>query len=122
MKFLICNRCKNTVALIRDCGVPIHCCGEKMEEISSGKGDGAAEKHIPVYEHKDGKVSVTVGAVQHPMTPEHFIEWICLETDSGVQIKHLTPDSPAAADFYTEKNNKVKAVYAFCNLHSLYKS
>ena len=39
------------------------------------------------------QVTVTVGSAGAPDGPQHFIEWIALETKEGVQIKHLTPGS-----------------------------
>ena len=79
-KFYICKHCGNIIAKVKDSGVPVVCCGEKMAELVPGTTDGALEKHVPVYEVKDGKVYVTVGAVEHPMLPEHYIEWVSLQT------------------------------------------
>ena len=88
-QFLICKHCGNIVAIIRDKGVPIICCGEKMHEIIPGTTEASGEKHIPVYEMDGNIVHVTVGSVEHPMTQEHYIEWVCLETEHGVQYAHL---------------------------------
>ena len=52
---------------------------------------GAKEKHVPVFEVKDNKVHVTVGTEEHPMTKEHYIQWISIHTDSGNQRKELRP-------------------------------
>ena len=121
-RFLICNHCGNIVAMIRDRGVPVQCCGEAMREIIPGTGDGAQEKHVPVYDVKDGTVTVSVGSTEHPMTPEHYIEWICIETEKGLQYKNLTPNRPPRASFYISRDDKIKAVNAICNLHSLRKA
>ena len=69
-KFLICKHCGNIVAMIRDQGVPVYCCGEKMRELIPGATEGSGEKHIPVYQVEGNIVHVTVGAAEHPMTPE----------------------------------------------------
>lgn len=121
-KFLVCNHCGNLIAMVIDNGVPVYCCGEKMHEIVPGTTEAAQEKHIPVYETEDNQVEVTVGSVEHPMTPEHYIEWICLQTEQGIQYKKLEPDGLPRACFALCEGDSVEAVYAFCNLHSLWKA
>lgn len=122
VRFFICNHCGNIIAMIKDKGVPIKCCGENMQEITSGTSEGAHEKHMPVY-HIDGEtVTVSVGEAEHPMTPEHYIDWVCMETEEGFQFKKLSPDMSPKVSFSLTKGDKVKSVYAFCNLHSLWKT
>ena len=58
----------------------------------------------------------------HPMIPEHFIEWIALETREGVQIKHLTPGSKPQVVFALTQGDSVVSAYAYCNLHGLWKA
>ena len=121
-KFLICEHCKNIVAMVQDKGVPVMCCGQKMTELIPGTSDGATEKHVPVYTVDGSTVHVTVGDVEHPMLPEHYIQWIALETTNGSQIKELQPGQPPKADFVLEEGESVVAVYEYCNLHSLWKA
>lgn len=121
MKFYICAHCGKIIAVVKETGVPVMCCGEKMSEIIPGTTDAAAEKHIPVYEVEGGKVTVTVGAVSHPMTEEHYIEWISLKTKEGNQRKSLKPGDEPKACFYIGEDDEIEAVYAYCNLHSLWK-
>lgn len=122
MKFYRCKRCGQMVAIVKKKGCPIMCCGEPMEEIKAGESDGAAEKHVPVYEVRDNKVYVTVGSVEHPMSEEHYIEWIALQTKGGNQRKALKPGDAPKAVFALLENDEVEAVYAYCNLHSLFKA
>ena len=98
-KFLICKHCGNIVAMVRDRGVPVYCCGEEMQELIPGTTEASGEKHIPVYEVEGNTVHVTVGSVEHPMTEEHYIEWVCLETEHGIQYAHLDPDDKPKAKF-----------------------
>lgn len=121
MKFYICEHCGNIIAMVRDRGVPVMCCGQKMTEIVPGTTEASVEKHIPVYEVKDGKLYVTVGSAEHPMLPEHYIEWIAVETSNGNQRKALKPGEPPKAVFALNEGDEVLAVYAYCNLHSLWK-
>lgn len=120
MKFYICERCGNIVAMVKESGAPVSCCGQAMTELKAGTTDAAVEKHVPVVEVKDGKVIVTVGAVAHPMLPEHYIEWIALSTDKGNQRKKLNPGDEPKACFALCEGETVTAAYAYCNLHSLW--
>ena len=121
-KFFICERCGNMVAMVKASGVPIQCCGQPMTEIVPGSTDAALEKHVPVYKVEGTKVFVTVGSVEHPMLPEHYIEWISLQTKAGNQRKPLQPGQAPKACFSLCDGDEVEAVYAYCNLHSLWKA
>lgn len=107
--------------MVKSSGVPVVCCGEKMKELIPGTTDAAVEKHVPVFEVKDNKVFVTVGEVAHPMIPEHYIEWISLQTNHGNQRKELRPGQEPKAVFALCEGDSVEAVYAYCNIHSLWK-
>ena len=122
MKFYCCSHCGQIVAIVKETGVPVICCGEPMQEIVPGSVDAAVEKHVPVYEVKDNKVVVTVGSTEHPMLPEHYIEWIALETKQGNQRKALKPGDEPKACFALCEGDEVVSVYAYCNLHSLWKA
>ena len=80
------------------------------------------EKHVPVYEVNGNTVTVTVGSVEHPLLPEHYIEWIALKTKAGNQRKALKPGDAPKACFAICEDDEVEAVYAYCNLHSLWKN
>ena len=119
--FYICEHCGNIIAKVRDSGVPVVCCGQPMTQIVPGTSDGAHEKHVPVYTVEGNIVTVTVGAVEHPMVEAHYIEWISLQTSSGNQRKILKPGDAPKACFALCEGDKVEAVFAYCNLHSLWK-
>ena len=89
-------------------------------EVVANTTDAAQEKHVPVVEQQDGKVTVRVGSVEHTMLPEHFIGWILLETEAGFQIHYLKPEMKPEAVFKTDE--KVVAAYEYCNLHGLWKT
>jgi len=122
MKFYRCKHCGQIVAIVKETKVPIMCCGEAMEEIIPGTTDAAVEKHVPVFEVADGKVIVTVGSVAHPMLPEHFIEWIAIKTKNGNQRVVLEAGQEPKAEFAILPGDEVEEVYAYCNLHSLWKA
>ena len=98
-KFYVCEHCGKIAAIVKESGVPLMCCGEKMKELIPGVTEAAAEKHIPVCVVKNNQVTVTVGEVSHPMLPEHYIEWISLETKQGNQRKVLKPGDKPQASF-----------------------
>ena len=120
MKFYKCNHCQNLIEMVDDRKVNPVCCGEKMMELVPGKVDASLEKHVPVVEVKDGVVEVMVGSVAHPMTEEHFIEWIVVETEKGVYRKNLKAGDAPMARFMLLDDEKVVNVYAYCNLHGLW--
>lgn len=120
-KFYICKHCGNIISVIRDKGIPVYCCSEKMQEMIPGTAEASAEKHIPVYQIDGSTVYVMVGATEHPMTEEHYIEWICLETEHIVQYAYLDPDDNPKAKFALCEGDEVQAVYAFCNQHDFWR-
>ena len=87
-------------------------------EIKANTIDAALEKHIPVYEIKNNEISVTVGSIEHPMTSNHYIMWIALVKDEKIILKELSPNDKPTAIFEYEKGSEI---YAYCNLHGLWK-
>lgn len=120
-RFFICPHCGNIVAMVKDSGVPVVCCGERMTELTPGTADASAEKHVPVYVVEGDMVRVTVGSVPHPMQPEHYIEWVSLQTKAGNQRKALAPGQEPKVCFRLCDGDEVEAVYAYCNLHRLWR-
>ena len=121
-KFYICSYCGNIIAKVKDVGVPVMCCGQKMTEIIPGTTEASQEKHIPVYQVEGNIVTVRVGAVDHPMTAEHLIEWVSLQTKQGNQRKILAPGQEPVVRFALCEGDEVEAVYAYCNLHGLWRA
>ena len=122
MKFYICKHCGNIVAKVKDSGVPVYCCGEPMQEIVPNSVDAATEKHVPVMTVEGNKVTVKIGSVAHPMLENHYIQWVALHTTTGNQRKELHPGDKPEVCFSLCDGEKVEAVYAYCNLHGLWKA
>lgn len=115
-----CNICGNIVEVVHKGGGTLVCCGQEMQLLLENTVDAAKEKHVPVVEKRADKVVVKVGAVVHPMDPDHYIEYIELLTDGGMFIRYLKPgDKPEAV--FEGKFGTVTA-RAFCNKHGLWKS
>ena len=101
-KFYICKHCGNIIAKVKDTGVP----------VIPGTTDAAVEKHVPVWTVENGIVHVKVGSVEHPMLPEHYIEWVSLHTKQGNQRKELHPGEKPEVCFALCEGDEVEAVYA----------
>ena len=121
VKFYVCERCGNVVEMVHDSGVNPVCCGAKMTELVAGTVEASREKHIPVVKVDGNVVTVNVGSVEHPMAAEHSILWVYLETDKGGQRKCLEVGASPTVTFALT-DEKPLAVYAYCNLHGLWKA
>lgn len=118
-----CAHCGNVVFKVVDKGVPVVCCGERMQEMIPNTTDGAVEKHVPVVEKRAAEggyfVDVKVGSVAHPMLPEHFIPIIAAVSGDTVTIRTPKPgDEPVLHTFTADAD--VQA-YEYCNLHGYWK-
>jgi len=114
-----CEVCGNIVELLHGGAGQLVCCGKPMKLMAENSVDAAQEKHVPVLEKTDDGFTVKVGSVAHPMTDEHFIEWIELLVDGRVCRMHLKPGDAPEARFWI-KGESVTA-RAYCNLHGLWK-
>jgi len=120
MKIFKCETCGNITVKLVDAGVPLMCCGKPMVELKAGTSDGAAEKHVPAFTLDGDSLSVVIGEVEHPMSAEHYIQFILVEQDGKVQYQTLTADAKPHAKFHID-GSKPFAVYEYCNLHGLWK-
>lgn len=121
MKFYVCEHCGNIIEFVKESGVPVMCCGQKMTELVPGTSDGAYEKHVPVVTIDGDKVTVEVGSVEHPMVEAHYIQWIVIETTRGSQRVKLQYTDKPIAEFKLADGEKFVAAYEYCNLHGLWK-
>ena len=89
LKVYQCQECKKTVISKTELKL------EGFEELVAGSVDASQEKHVPLVTKKCKQVKVDVGSVAHPMSEEHLIEWVAIETEQGYQVKYLTAnDAP----------------------------
>ena len=120
-KFYICERCGNFVAFIENKGPSLTCCGQPMTGLVPNTVDASGEKHLPEATLSGDNLRVQVGSVLHPMTEEHYIQFIYVETEHGGQRKCLKPGDEPIAEF-SFVGDKPVAVYEYCNLHGLWKT
>ena len=114
--FYRCAHCGKIVSVVVNGGGTLTCCGDEMQLLKANTTDAAKEKHVPVVTIEGNKVVVNVGSVDHPMTPEHYIQFIMIETNLG------TPDDKPHAEFVLQDGEKLAAAYEYCNLHGLWKA
>lgn len=120
MKFYQCTICGQIAAIVKETGVPLVCCGQEMNELIPGSVDASVEKHVPMIEIDGDKIIVTVGSTPHPMTKEHHIEWVSLQSRFGNQRKALKPGMEPKVCFRVCEGDEILSVYAYCNLHGLW--
>lgn len=92
------------------------------EELVANTVDAAQEKHVPVISISGDTVTVTVGSVEHPSLDAHYIEFIVLVTEGGMQMKWLKPGMKPEAVFILAPGDRALAAYEYCNLHGLWKA
>ena len=70
LKFYVCKHCGNIVTYVKNAGVPVMCCGEKMSELIPGSTDAATaimttDTHKKEYaiQFELGGKTCTVGAI-----------------------------------------------------------
>lgn len=100
----------------------LKCLGEHFKELDPSESEGAGEKHVPCVKVNGSSVTVQVGIIFHPMTEEHSIGWIYLETSTGGHLRFLSPNQEPSAEFALAPEEKVVSAYAYCNLHGFWKS
>lgn len=117
--FFFCPICGNVVAKLVDSGVVPDCCGAPMEELVANHSDGKDEYHRPIVEPLGGcAFRISVGYDPHPMTREHHIAFIGVETWRGFVIRHIPVGEGATTTFYLD--DPPVTFFAYCNLHGLW--
>lgn len=115
-----CQKCGSMVEVIDPQCCEPHCCGEAMKHLKEGSTDAAQEKHVPVIEKVDGGYKVSVGSVSHPMSDEHYIQWIQLIAGDDTLTHYLKPGEEPVAYFKTDAQQVCAREY--CNLHGVWKA
>ncbi|MFA5446665.1 MAG: desulfoferrodoxin family protein [Sphaerochaeta sp.] len=119
-EFFICRHCGNVAVKVVDKGPKLVCCGDEMQALKANTQDASQEKHVPAVKVDGNRLEVNIGSVDHPMTEEHHIAFIFVQTDKGGMKKDLPIDGKPFASFCLD-DEKAVAVYEYCNLHGLWK-
>jgi len=115
-----CGICGNIVEVLHGGAGKLVCCGQEMRLFVENSTDAATEKHVPVIEATSEGVRVSVGSVAHPMTDDHYIEWIEVMAGAMTLRQTLSPGDEPVAVFIGVVADNISA-RAYCNLHGLWK-
>mgnify|MGYP005633866295 FL=1 len=104
-----CEICGNIVEVLHEGNGTLVCCGKPMKLQQENTIDASTEKHVPIIEKiEEGKISIKVGLIPHPMDPDHYIEWIEKDVDGKICRKQLKPgEEPEAKFCLKDPNTKV---------------
>ena len=116
LKFYQCEKCKKVIISREELKL------EGFVELIADSTDAAQEKHVPVVSKKCKQIQVDVGSVAHPMTEEHLIQWVAIETQKGYQVQYFSAGDAPVVTFKLADGDPVVGVYAYCNLHGLWRS
>ena len=115
-----CMKCGIIVEVLDAGAGTLVCCDEPMKLRKENTEDAAQEKHVPVIEKTEHGIKVTVGSVPHPMTAEHWIEWVEVIADGKAYRQFLNPGEEPVATFCIKAEQVTAREY--CNLHGLWKA
>ena len=122
VQIYVCEKCGNCFIVGYKTGCTPVCCGQPMTLAVPNTVDAAQEMHVPVVTVEGSKVTAKVGSVEHPMTPDHYIASIMLETDRALQVKYMRPTDKPEMTFMVAPGEKPVAVYEYCTKHGLWKT
>ncbi len=117
-----CNVCGNIVEMVHTGIGQLVCCGEPMQLMEEKDKEEGTEKHLPVVEKIDNNIKIKVGSVEHPMTTEHYIEWIEIIFNGKVGKKFLHPNEKPEVEFEFKNIPENFEIRAYCNVHGLWKA
>lgn len=115
-----CEICGNIVEVLHAADGQLVCCSKDMKLQVENTTDASLEKHVPVIEKTENGFKISIGATAHPMTEEHYIEWIEILADDKVYRKNLHPGDDPVAEFCIKADQVIARAY--CNLHNLWKA
>ena len=118
IKFYVCKYCGKLIRVLNSNNTKTICCGEEMKELVANSVDASVEKHTPVVEIVEDELLIKVGSIFHPMTKDQYIQWIIVNNDVSCYEVELSPEQDPVVRIPLLRN---ATVFAYCNLHSLWK-
>ena len=109
-KFYVCPVCNNIIRTVGD--AVISCCGICLPSLEAEDID---EQHQIIIEKVEDEHFVTVN---HDMTKEHYISFICYLTSDRVQFVKLYPEGNSETRINLRGGGYL---YIYCNKHGLMK-
>ncbi len=121
-----CEICGNIIEVLHEGANSLVCCGKPMTLLKENSVDASLEKHVPVIEKINQGFKIKVGSIEHPMIPEHYIEWIEIIFNGISYKKFLNPGDKPEAEFCINANVNAEHAHIIarehCNLHGLWKN
>lgn len=118
-----CEICGNFIEVVLSGVGELVCCNQPMTLLEPNTVDAAKEKHVPFFIKKDDELEVRIGSTPHPMTDEHYIQFIeVISSDEKyVKRKYLYPNEEP---IFTLKGYDIDSLIARenCNLHGLWEA
>ena len=125
-----CKVCGNIVQTLINGEGELVCCGEEMELLEyKYEENELGEIHVPeIYELHEGcetgicKEVKYVSVRKHPMTEEHYIQFIEVfdKEKSELRIKFFKPNE--TAEYNITDFNNVQLALELCNIHGLWRN
>jgi len=109
-QFYVCPVCGNV--LVASGQAVVSCCGITLPPLEP-EDDSPAHEFL--VEPVEDELYVRL---QHPMEKGHYISFLAALSDQGVQLVKLYPEGSAEARF---KRSRLRALYAYCNRHGLFR-
>lgn len=119
IKIARCEQCHQVVVLNEKEEAPL-CCGKQMTILKVQDNEALEDTHLPVINRKDGRLFAYTGAYDHPMEPDHYIEWMALQSEKDTRICYFHPGETPSVPL--KPGEGVIAVYSYCNQHGLWKT
>ncbi len=118
-----CATCGMIVEVFHGSEGTLSCCNTPMKHMKEAEIEAALEKHVPVVEKTLNGYKISVGSVLHPMTEEHYIEWIEV-IDDRQRVFHLKPGDAPVVEYTCpcDADPSTLVVRAYCNLHGNWKN
>lgn len=93
-----------------------------MEELVPNSTNAAVEKHMPVLSAENGVLKVCVGEVEHPSIEKHWIPFVAVKAGDLVLRRSINATEKPEAIFPLGDFKGEVEVYAWCNLHGIWKA
>lgn len=116
-----CEVCGNVVEILSEAQGQLVCCGEEMKLLEEKSNEeGITEKHKPIITIEDKRVTIKVGEIQHPMLPEHHIDFIEAISLDGKYLKRKYLEINEAPELSFICNSDKMKARELCNIHGLW--
>ena len=106
----VCPVCGNVICAVGE--AVVSCCGIVLPPLEAEEPD---DEHPLNVERVEDEWYVTVS---HPMRKDHYISFLAVMSNQGLQMVKLYPEGNAQARF---KIDRTDSLYGYCNRHGLFK-